>query len=222
MIWLKRVSFQPGSCRRRGSGEADFGLWLMSHVLTSHLPLGAAARQIPSRCMEQACSGRWDPCNRQGQRRGPVWWVLVNGAQCAGTGSGLGFIGKGLAYPPFIKPNPNQAKPSRNKKNQPQTNSAFLTAGGDASWSWSNGKPSELSLSPSVAGGVRPPESVPSLHACSSAGSSDGAECCSHCKGMWAMKHTRRWAVTPRIVRTALPLPRHRAGGDSCKKKWDQ
>ena len=32
------------------------------------------------------------------------------------------------------------------------------------------------------------------------------------------MKYMHCWAVTPRIVRTALPLPVHRAGGDSCKK----
>lgn len=80
-----------GSWRCRGSGEAGC-------VLTSHLSPGAAACQIPTQHVDQARSGRWDPYKPQGQQRGLVgiWWVLVHGAQCTGTGSGLCFVGKGF------------------------------------------------------------------------------------------------------------------------------
>ena len=69
-------------------------------------------------------------------------------------------LGKGLLIC-NLKTN-KQTNPKTNQKN-PQTNSGFLIAGGDASWSWSNRKPSKLSLSPSVAGGVTPSPSLPSM-----------------------------------------------------------
>jgi len=185
-------------CCAPGAGGAAVQVELPagSHELAGCL-LRAAARRVPSRYMDPACSGRWEPRNPRDSGGDPALMVLG----LRGWALPRVWLGKGLLektkkpktpskYKPKTPPEIHPPKKKTQKYNRPQKtpNSAFLMGGGDAGWSGSNRDPQSCPR-PCAARGHRP-EPLPSVRGSAAAGG------CGGLRGAAAAAE-RCWAVSP-------------------------